>query len=79
MSCKELARLFRTPIIQAPRRNSNLHKEMWTNCALADGFWACAMLPLLSIGLRLQLRASLPTRCDKIAWWEKLKLLIAQR
>ena len=30
MTYIELWRFFKLPIIQAPRRNSNLHKEMWS-------------------------------------------------
>ena len=31
MICIELARFFDIPIIPAPKRNSKLHCEMWTN------------------------------------------------
>ena len=31
MICIELERFFELPIIPAPKRNSKLHCEMWTN------------------------------------------------
>ena len=48
MICIGLERLFELPIIQAPKRNSMLHSEMWTNSFLPRAFWArgpaCATL-----------------------------------
>ena len=35
-----LERLFDLPIIRAPKRNSKLHCEMWTNSFLPRAFWA---------------------------------------
>ena len=34
-----LERFFELPIIQAPKRNSKLHSEMWTNSFLPRAFW----------------------------------------
>jgi hypothetical protein len=31
MICIGLERFFELPVIQAPKRNSKLHNEMWTN------------------------------------------------
>ncbi len=39
MICIGLERLFELPIIQAPKRNSKLHSEMWTNPFLPRAFW----------------------------------------
>ena len=42
-----LERLFELPIIQAPKRNSKLRSEMWTNPFLPIAFWRgpeCATL-----------------------------------
>ena len=48
MICIELERFFELPIIPAPKRNSKLHCEMWTNPFLLGAFWArgpeCAAL-----------------------------------
>ena len=48
MICIGLERFFELPIIQAPKRNSKLHSEMWTNSFLPSVFWArgpaCATL-----------------------------------
>ena len=48
MICIGLERLFELPIIQAPKRNSKLHSEMWTNSVFAEGILArspeCATL-----------------------------------
>jgi hypothetical protein len=38
MACIRLERLFQLPIIQAPKRNSKLHNEMWTNPFLPRAF-----------------------------------------
>jgi hypothetical protein len=35
-----LERFFQLPIIPAPKRNSKLHNEMWTNPFFAEGVWA---------------------------------------
>ena len=34
-----LERFFELPIIPAPKRNSKLHCEMWTNPFLPSAFW----------------------------------------
>ena len=39
MICIGLERFFELPIIQAPKRNSKLHNEMWTNPFFAEGLW----------------------------------------
>ena len=39
MICIGLERFFELPIIQAPKRNSKLHSEMWTNPFLPRAFW----------------------------------------
>ncbi len=38
MICIRLERFFELPIIQAPKRNSKLHCEMWTNPFLPSAF-----------------------------------------
>ena len=38
MICIRLERFFELPIIQAPKRNSKLHLEMWTNPFLPSAF-----------------------------------------
>jgi hypothetical protein len=38
MICIGLERFFQLPIIQAPKRNSKMHNEMWTNPFFAEGF-----------------------------------------
>jgi hypothetical protein len=40
MICIGLERFFQVPIIQAPKRNSKLHSEMWMNAFFAEGVWA---------------------------------------
>ncbi len=40
MICIELERFFELPIIPAPKRNSKLHCEMWTNPFLPGAFSA---------------------------------------
>jgi hypothetical protein len=40
MICIGLERSFQLPIIQAPKRNSKMHNEMWTNPFIAEGLWA---------------------------------------
>jgi hypothetical protein len=35
--CIGLERFVELPIIQAPKRNSKLHSEMWTNPFFAEG------------------------------------------
>jgi hypothetical protein len=64
MICIRLERFFELPIIPAPKRNSKLHLEMWTNPFLLSVFWArgpaCATLhealtsdtPVSSLGAR---------------------------
>ena len=37
MISKGLKRFFELPIIQAPRRNVKVHKEMWTNPCFVEG------------------------------------------
>jgi hypothetical protein len=37
MICIGLERFFGLPIIPAPKRNSNLRKEIWTNACIAEG------------------------------------------
>ena len=37
MICTGLERFFELPIIQAPKRNSKLHSEMWTNSFMPRG------------------------------------------
>ena len=48
MICIGLERFVQLPIIQAPKRNSKLHNEMWTDPFFAEGVWArgskCATL-----------------------------------
>jgi hypothetical protein len=40
MICIALERFFEVPIIPAPKRNSKLHSEMWTNPFFPTTFWA---------------------------------------
>jgi hypothetical protein len=42
MICIGLERLLELPIIQAPKRNSKLHNEMWMNPFFANAFLARA-------------------------------------
>ncbi len=48
MVCIKLERFSELPINPAPKRNSKLHCEMWTNPFLPSAFWArgpeCAAL-----------------------------------
>jgi hypothetical protein len=37
MICIGLERFVELPVIQAPKRNSKRHSEMWTNAFLAEG------------------------------------------
>ncbi len=57
-----LERFFELPIIPAPKRNSKLHCEMWTNPFLLGAFWArgreCA-------ALHEALRSDTPVSCDR--------------
>ncbi len=61
MICIGLERFFELPIIQAPKRNSKLHSEMWTNSFLPRAFWArgpqCATL-------HEALTSDTPVSCD---------------
>jgi hypothetical protein len=58
MICIRLERLFELLIIPAPKRNSKLHCEMWTNPFCRASFWArgpeCATLHDRKPGVRLQ-------------------------
>jgi hypothetical protein len=58
MICIRLERLFELLIIPAPKRNSKLHCEMWTNPFCRASFWArgleCATLHDRKTRVRLQ-------------------------
>ena len=66
MICIELERFFELPIIPAPKRNSKLHCEMWTNPFLPSAFWRAVPSALRFTRLRRVARLRSPgILCDR--------------